>query len=96
MDTFFFDRGAFVVLAFAAVTVPTATAFGFYFWYKLRREQLLVSLKQELADRGMGADEIRAVVEASPPGATSVAEDLGTLLADPAARPARPTSVSGR
>jgi hypothetical protein len=40
---------------------------------------MLAALKRELAERGMAAEEIRAVIEASPPGTTGVAQDLAAF-----------------
>jgi hypothetical protein len=55
-----------------------AAAVG-YFWYKLRRDEMLTSLKRDLSDRGMTAEEICAVIEAAPHGSTDVAQDLAAL-----------------
>ena len=79
METFFANDGAYVVLTFAALSMPAAAAIVAYFWYKLRRDEMLASLKRELSDRGMSAEEIRAVVEAAPHGSTDVAQDLAAL-----------------
>ena len=79
METFFANDGAYVVLAFASLSIPAAAASVAYFWYKLRRDEMLTGLKRELSDRGMTAEEIRAVVEATPPGWTDVAQDLAAL-----------------
>jgi hypothetical protein len=85
MDTFLVNDGAYVFLSFAALALPAAAAVGAYFWYKLRREEMLAALKRELAERGMAAEEIRAVIEASPPGTTGVAQDLAALNGSPSA-----------
>jgi hypothetical protein len=79
MESFFARDGAYVVLTFAALSVPAAAAIVAYFWYKLRRDELLASLKRELSDRGMSAEEIRAVIEAAPRGSTDVTQDLAAL-----------------
>jgi len=79
METFFANGGAYVVLTFAALSIPAAAAIVAYFWYKLRRDEMLASLKRELSDRGMSAEEIRAVIEAAPHGSTDVAQDLAAL-----------------
>ncbi len=68
METFFANDGAYVVLGFAAFSIPAAAAIVAYFWYKLRRDEMVVGLKRELSDRGMTAEEIRAVIEAAPQG----------------------------
>jgi hypothetical protein len=79
METFFANDGAYVVLAFATLSIPAAAAIVTYFWYKLRRDEMLASLKRALSDRGMSAEEIRAVIEAAPHGSTEVAQDLAAL-----------------
>src|SRR5262249_6715793 len=79
MDAFLANDRAYVVLAFAALAVPAAVVAVAYFWYKLRREELLAALKRELVERGLTSEEIRTVVEASPPGTTGVAQDLAAL-----------------
>jgi hypothetical protein len=79
METFFAKDGAYVVLAFAAVTIPAAVAAIVAYFCKLRRDEMLASLKRELSDRGMSAEEICAVIEAAPQGSTDVAQDLAAL-----------------
>jgi hypothetical protein len=79
METFFANDGAYVVLAFAALSIPAAVGVVAYFWYKLRRDEMLAGLKRELSDRGMTAEEIRAVIEAAPHGWTDVDQDLAAL-----------------
>ena len=79
MQTFFANDGAYIVLTFAALSIPMAAATVAYFWYKLRRDEMLTSLKRDLTDRGMTAEEIRAVIEAAPHGSTDVAQDLAAL-----------------
>jgi hypothetical protein len=79
MDTFLANDGAYVFLTFAALALSAAAAVVAYFWYKLRREEMLAALKRELAERGMAAEDICAVIEASPPGTTGVAQDLAAL-----------------
>jgi len=79
METFLANDGAYVVLAFAALSIPATAATVAYFWYKLRRDEMLASLKRELSERGMSAEEIRAVIEAAPHGSTDVAQDLAAL-----------------
>jgi hypothetical protein len=79
MENFFANDGAYVFLTFAALSIPAAAASVAYFWYKSRRDEILASLKRELSDRGMSADEICAVIEAAPHGSTDVAKDLVAL-----------------
>jgi hypothetical protein len=79
MESFFSNKAVYVVLAFAALTIPAAIGLIAYFWYKWRREEMVISLKSELASRGMSADEIRTVVEAVPRGSTDVDQDLAAL-----------------
>ena len=79
METFFANDGAYIVLTYAALSIPAAAAVIAYFWYKLRREEMLTGLKRELSARGMSAEEIRTVIEAVPHGSTDVAQDLAAL-----------------
>jgi hypothetical protein len=79
METFFANDGAYIVLTFAALSIPAAAASVAYFWYKLRRDEMLASLKAELSARGMSAEEICAVIQAAPHGSTDVAQDLAAL-----------------
>jgi hypothetical protein len=79
METFFAKDGAYVVLTYAALSFPAAAAVVAYFWYKLRRDEMLARLKGDLSARGMSAEEIRTVIEAVPPGSTDVALDLAAL-----------------
>jgi hypothetical protein len=83
MESFFANGGAYVFLTFAAVALAAAAAVVAYFWYKLRREEMVADLKRELAERGMSAEEIRTVIEASPPGTTGVAQDLAAFNGSP-------------
>ena len=83
MQTFFANDGAYIVLTFAALSIPMAAATVAYFWYKLRRDEMLTSLKRDLTDRGMTAEEIRAVIAAAPHGSTDVAQDLAALNGAP-------------
>jgi hypothetical protein len=83
MDTFLANEGAYVFLTFAALALGAVAAVVAYFWYKLRREEMLAALKRDLAERGMAAEEIRAVIEASPLGATGVAQDLAAFNGSP-------------
>jgi hypothetical protein len=84
METFLANDGAYIFLTFAALALSAASAVVAYFWYKLRREEMLAILKRELAERGMAAEEICAVIEASPLGTTSVAQDLAAFNGSPA------------
>lgn len=87
MEGFFSHKLAYVVLTFAALSVPAAAAVIAYFWYKIRREEVGATLKRELLDRGLTPEEVRMVVEASSRGTTDVAQDLAALSGT-SARPA--------
>jgi hypothetical protein len=79
VETFFAKDGAYVVLTFAALSIPATAAIIAYFWYKMRRDEMLDSLKRELSARGLSAEEIRTVVEAVPHDSTDVAQDLAAF-----------------
>jgi hypothetical protein len=83
MDTFLVNDGVYIFLTFGALALGAVAAVVAYFWYKLRREEMLAALKRELAERGMAAEEIRVVIEASPLGATGVAQDLAASNGSP-------------
>jgi hypothetical protein len=84
METFLANDGAYVAIAFAAIAIPAAAAVVAYFWFRLRREEMLNALKHEMVERGMSADEIRTVIEASASDTTTVAEDFAALNGMPA------------
>ena len=79
METFFANDGAYIVLTFAALSIPAAAAVVAYFWYKLRRDEMLARLKRELSEHGMSAEEIRTVIESAPHNSTDVAQDLAAF-----------------
>jgi hypothetical protein len=79
METFFAKDGAYIVLTYAAISISAAAAMMGYFWYKLRRDEMITSLKRELSARGMSAEEICTVIEAVPHGSTDVAQDLAAF-----------------
>jgi hypothetical protein len=64
MPEFFSDRGAYVVLTFAAIAVPFLAGVVGYFWHKTKRDEQLASLKHAMLERAMSADEIEKVIEA--------------------------------
>ena len=64
MPEFFSDRGAYVVLAFAAFTVPLLAGVIGYCWHKTKRDEQLATLKHVLLERGRSADDIEKVIEA--------------------------------
>ena len=43
-------------------------------WEKIRRTELTMALKQDMLNRGMSADDIRAVLEAGSKRASKVSE----------------------
>ena len=54
-----------VFFVFAFLTITTVVSSVGYYWHKLRKAELEASLKQEMIQRGMSADEIKQVIEAS-------------------------------
>jgi hypothetical protein len=61
---FFSHQDAYPVLMVVAITLGVASPTIAYYWFKARRVELELTLKRELAERGMSAAEICAVVEA--------------------------------
>jgi uncharacterized protein YgbK (DUF1537 family) len=64
MDVFFAHKDAYPVLMIIAIALAVAGPLTVASWLKARRAELELLLKRELAERGMSAAEICAVVEA--------------------------------
>ena len=54
-----------VFFIFAFLTITTVVSSVGYYWHKIRKAELEASLKQEMIQRGMSADEIKQVIQAS-------------------------------
>ena len=54
-----------VFFVFAFLTITTVVSSVGYYWHKVRKAELEASLKQEMIQRGMSADEIKQVIQAS-------------------------------
>ena len=54
-----------VFFVFAWLTITTVVSSVAHYWHKVRKAELEASLKQEMIQRGMSADEIKQVIEAS-------------------------------
>jgi hypothetical protein len=61
----------FIVFAFLTITSVVSTL-AFY-WHKVRRAEFEASLKQQMIDRGMTAEEIRIVIESTVGGRKAAA-----------------------
>ena len=68
MDAFFHHKDAYLVLVFAVVAIGVVIPFIAHYWYKTRRAEMELSLKQTMVERGMSAEEICAVIEAGQGG----------------------------
>jgi hypothetical protein len=64
METFFSHDEAYVVLILAVIGLCLSTTFITAFWFKHLRSEKELDLKRELAERGMSAEEICAVINA--------------------------------
>ncbi len=64
MEVFFSHKDAYVVLALLVAGLTVALPFVAQFWFKARRAEMELSLKQAMVERGMSAAEICAVMEA--------------------------------
>jgi hypothetical protein len=53
-----------VVLLAVALSLPIMVIFGTYYWWRIRRDELLINLKRDLVERGMSAQEIQMVIDA--------------------------------
>ena len=51
-----------------AIAIGVVIPFIAHYWYKTRRAEMELSLKQAMVERGMSAEEICAVVEAGQGG----------------------------
>ncbi len=54
-----------VFFVFAWLTITTVVSSVAHYWHKVRKAELEAALKQEMIQRGMSADEIKQVIEAS-------------------------------
>ncbi len=64
-----FDAGELIgLVAVAGGLLCGITAIIAGTWQKVRRTEIVASLKQEMLNRGMSADEIRTVLEAGSRG----------------------------
>lgn len=68
METFFAQKDIYPLLAVMSVMLTVGIIFVSHYWYKLRRTEMELGLKQTMIDRGMTAEEICAVVESGPGG----------------------------
>ena len=55
-----------VAISCATAIIITFTCGAFGVWHSLRNKQIEADLKQDMLDRGMTAEEIEQVIEASP------------------------------
>ncbi len=68
METFFSHKDAYGVLGFLVLGLSVVVPFLAHYWYKARRAEMELSLKQAMVERGMTAAEIVAVMEAGEGG----------------------------
>jgi hypothetical protein len=64
METFLANKDAYPVLGVLVVGLSVALPIIAHYWYRARRAEMELSLKQAMVERGMSADEICAVIEA--------------------------------
>jgi hypothetical protein len=64
MDTFLSNREAYPVLMMMVIGICVAGPFVAKYWYKARRSEMELGLKQAMVERGMSAAEICSVIEA--------------------------------
>jgi hypothetical protein len=57
-----------LVIIFGSVTIMAGLPTLAHYWYKARKAELEASLKHEMLQRGMSADEICQVLEATSDG----------------------------
>lgn len=68
MEIFFSHKDAYPVLMILIIGLCVAIPFIAHYWYKARRAEMELSLKQAMVERGMSAAEICAVIEAGESG----------------------------
>jgi hypothetical protein len=64
MDVFFSHKDAYAVLAFLVLGLCAAGPIVAFYWFKTRRVEMELALKQSMIERGMTAEEICAVMNA--------------------------------
>lgn len=57
-----------VFLVFGFLTVTSVIGTAAHFWYKARHDEIEAALKQEMLQRGMSAEEIVQILQASMGG----------------------------
>jgi hypothetical protein len=62
-----FLNNSTIIFWFAIVLICVVPTISFY-WYKIRRAEMDTALKQDMLERGMSAEEIKTVLEASSHG----------------------------
>jgi hypothetical protein len=81
MQEFFSHKEGYIALIFIAVFgLPMVAGIVGYFWYKLRRDEILASLKRDMLERGLSAEEIQKVIEAGAPAPGEVDQTITRLL----------------
>jgi hypothetical protein len=64
VELFFSHKDAYPLLAVVGVILGIVVTVVANLWYKMRRVEMEISLKQAMVERGMSAPEICAVIEA--------------------------------
>jgi hypothetical protein len=75
MEAFFAHKDAYPALTIAFVALCTAAIFVSHFWYKARRAEMELALKQSMVERGMSATDICSVIDAGASGKPDTEED---------------------
>jgi hypothetical protein len=60
-----------IFIIFASITLMSVIPSVAHYWHKVRQAELEASLKHEMLQRGMSAEEIRGVLAASLGGGSS-------------------------
>jgi hypothetical protein len=81
------NQHPWLIVVTLSIMVPiTGIVFGTmtHYWITVRQAELEATLKQDMLQRGMSADEIKIVIEASPRRATEAQRlDLQRRLCEP-------------
>jgi hypothetical protein len=76
METFFANKEAYPVLILLVIGISVVIPFIAQYWYKTRRAEMELGLKQAMVERGMSAADICAVIEAGKSGQPETTTEL--------------------
>jgi hypothetical protein len=69
-----------LLIIFGSLTITSVVSTAAYYWHKTQKAELEASLKLEMIQRGMSADEIERVLQATASGKSSMPNVAGIPL----------------